>query len=288
MKVALLGTGLMGFPMSERILKNGHKLTVYNRTRRKAEPLAQSGARIAASPAQTIQEADFVILMLTDASAVRDVLFSDTSGLELANRTVVQMSTITPDESLDLKQKVESLGGEYLEAPVLGSTPQAKEGRLIVMVGSSAEQFQRCSDLLKCFTAEPLHIGDVGQAAALKLAFNQLIAAGLAAFSYSLGVVLRRGINADLFMKILKDSPLFALQFELKLPRILERDFTEPHFPTKHLKKDVQLALSEGRALGLETAGVEGVLRIIEKALEMGWEDTDYSSLYNAVNPEKK
>jgi 3-hydroxyisobutyrate dehydrogenase len=86
-------------------------------------------------------------------------------------------------------------------------------------------------------------------------------------------------------MKILKQSPLCAPQFEKKLSRMLQRDFSSPHFTTKNLLKDVNLILDEGRALGMNMAALDGIQRLVQKAIEQGWMETDYSSIYNAVNP---
>ena len=125
----------------------------------------------------------------------------------------------------------------------------------------------------------------VGAAAALKLALNQLIGSLTAAFSFSLATVLRRGIDVETFMGILRESALYAPTFDKKLPRMLERDFARPNFPARHLRKDLALAVEQGRELGLETAAVEAVQRIVERAMERGFADEDYSALYNAVNP---
>ncbi|NIR51287.1 NAD(P)-dependent oxidoreductase, partial [candidate division KSB1 bacterium] len=94
MRLALIGTGLMGYPMAERILENDYPLTVYNRSRHKAEPLAKVGAKIANSPAEAIGNAECVILMLSDAEAIRDVLFNSEPRPDINTRTVIQMSTI--------------------------------------------------------------------------------------------------------------------------------------------------------------------------------------------------
>ncbi len=285
MKVAFLGTGLMGRPMAERLLQAGYRLHVYNRTPEKALPLEEKGARLWPLPEQAVREAEMIVLMLSDFAAIEAVLLREELLKQLAGKTVIQMGTILPEESRRLQEIVLERGGNYLEAPVLGSIPQAKSGELIVMVGGDEALFQRWRKLLACFGSEVHLVGEVGKAATLKLALNQLIASLTAAFSLSLGMVLRSGVEVELFMSILRNSALYAPTFDKKLPRMLKRDFDRPNFPTKHLFKDVKLVEETARRLGLETAGVEGVRHIIEKALQMGWSETDYSSLYNAVNP---
>jgi 3-hydroxyisobutyrate dehydrogenase len=286
MNISLLGTGLMGRPMAERILQASHKLTVFNRTLEKAQPLRLLGARIANSAKEAIQSSECVILMLAHAQSIQDVLLSDRSRTELSGRTVIQMGTISPSESMDLSVQVIESGGDYLEAPVLGSIPEAQSGRLIVMAGCSAAQYKRWSAVLKIFSPEPLWVGQVGQASALKLALNQLIASLTASFSLSLAFVQRKGIEVDLFMKILRESALYAPTFDKKLQRMLERNYSNPNFPTRHLAKDIDLFLSEAKALNLQPAALEGVGRLVKMTLDDGLSDMDYSALFNTVNPQ--
>ena len=285
MNIALLGTGLMGRPMAERILQASHKLVVFNRTLEKAQPLKPLGARIASRARDAILSSECIILMLADAEAIHHVLLSNTSRTELSGRTVIQMGTISPSESMDLNEQVLESGGEYLEAPVLGSIPEAQAGRLIVMVGSSASQYERWSGVFKIFSSKPLRVGQVGQASALKLALNQLIASLTAAFSLSLGFVQRKGVSVDLFMEILRESALYAPTFDKKLQRMLERDYSNPNFPTRHLAKDIDLFLGEAKGMNLQPAALEGVARAVKMTCDDGLSDMDYSALFNTINP---
>jgi len=285
MDVSLIGTGLMGHPMAVRLLAAGHRLSVYNRTREKALSLRDQGAEVAASPAAAIVASPVTVLMLKHAPAIRNLLYRGGALPELSGRTILQMSTIGPRESIALMEEVRDAGGEYCEAPVLGSRPQAREGRLLIMVGATAEEFERWSGLLRCFGPEPRRVGEVGQAAALKLAFNQLIAGLASAFALSLGMVRRQGIDVELFMEILRESALHARMFDAKLPRMLARDFSDPNFPARLLAKDLDLVCAEAQALGLGAEPLEGVRAVLERTLAMGLGDGDYCGLYAAVDP---
>lgn len=287
MQVALIGTGLMGLPMGQRILEAGIALTVYNRTPEKAEPLQAAGAALATSVSEALESAEAVVLMLTNTEAVQATILSAEACSHLAGRTVIQMGTIAPQESQQLQQAIRNQGGEYLEAPVLGSIPEAKAGTLIVMVGGTPDQFQQWLPLLRCFGPEPRWIGPVGQAAALKLAMNQLIAALTAAFGLSLGLIQRQGVDVEAFMATLRSSALYAPTFDKKLSRMLERNYANPNFPTKHLLKDVNLFLATAQATGLDASALTGVQQLLDKAIAQGLGETDYSALYNAVHPEE-
>ncbi|MBD1943683.1 NAD(P)-dependent oxidoreductase [Coleofasciculus sp. FACHB-712] len=286
MKVGFLGTGLMGQPMAKRLLDAKIPVVAYNRTQSKLAPLQDAGAKIADSPQEAIRESECVILMLTNATAIDEVLLSEASRPELKGRTVIQMGTISPTESKAIASQIVAAGAEYIEAPVLGSISEAEAGKLIVMVGASDEQFQQWSDFLKHFSSEPLHIGSVGAAAAVKLALNQLIASLTSAFALSLGFVQRQGADVELFMQILRQSALFAPTFDKKLQRMLDRNYENPNFPTKHLLKDTNLFLNEAKLNGLNVSSLEGIRQILEMAQDMGLADEDYSALFSAINPE--
>lgn len=283
MKVAFLGTGLMGLPMAQKLLEARVQLIAYNRTPEKLEPLKQMGAEVAEKPYQAINAADCVILMLTNAAAIYSVLLSDRSSQAVAGKSVIQMGTITPTESREIRDAVVAAGGEYLEAPVLGSIPEAEAGNLIVMVGAHQEQYQRYLELLKHFSLEPILVGSVGTAAALKLALNQLIASLTAGFALSLSFVQRYGIDEDLFMYILRQSALYAPTSDKKLPRMLDSNYANPNFPTKHLMKDTDFFIEEAKAAGLNVNSIEGVRKILEMAMKMSFAHEDYSSIFSVI-----
>ena len=285
MDVALIGAGLMGRPMAERLKAAGHQMHVYNRTREKVMDLENAGLHVADHPDTAIRAASCVILMLADATVIGELLLTRPTRNHLAGRAVIQMGTIGPRETKWLQQEILLEGAEYLEAPVLGSIAEARTGKLIVMVGASHEQFVRWADLLRCFGPEPRLIGPVGQAAALKLALNQLIAAEITAFGLSMGFVEREGIPVETFMDILRESALYAPMFDNKLPRLLKRDYANPNFPTKHMLKDAELFLKEAGADGLDTSSLSGVRTVLINAIERGLGQDDYSAVYNAINP---
>lgn len=287
MQTGFLGTGLMGLPMAKRLLAAGHPLTVYNRTRAKAEPLATDGATVADSPAAVLEAAECVVVMVSDGAVVQELLLSAQTQPKLAGRTIIQMSTIAPQESQKLAQEVAAAGGEYLEAPVLGSVPQAMDGQLILMVGSTPEQFAQWEDMLKHFGPEPLLVGPVGKAAALKLAMNQLIGSLTVAFGMSLGLVQQHGIDVELFMQILRQSALYAPTFDKKLPRMLDGNYADPNFPAKHLLKDARLFLAEAEGQHLNTTSIQALCRILESTLDAGLAEQDYAALYAALLPQQ-
>ena len=285
MEIGFLGTGLMRQPMVMRLLEKNHSVTVFNRTKSKLQPLAEAGAKVVDSAAEVIKQAECTILMLSDAAAIAQTLLSDRTKSCFNDRTMIQMGTIAPTESQSIRDAVAAAGGEYLEVPVLGSIPQVKTGELLVMVGSTKAQFDRYSELLKCYSPEPIYVGEVGTAAAMKLALNQLITGLTSTFALSLGFVRQQGVDVEQFMEVVRQSALYAPTFDKKLSRMCDRNFANPNFPTKHLLKDTNLFLTQAAELGLNTSSLAGIKQIIERAIALGLAEQDYSSIYSAVNP---
>jgi 3-hydroxyisobutyrate dehydrogenase len=286
MRITVLGIGLLGRAVAERLHHSGRSVTVFNRTRSKAEPLRTLGMNVAASCREAVETADVVILLLADAPAIRSVLFG-TDATNLNGRTVIQMGTIAPAESRSIGEAIAQAGGDYCEAPVLGSVTEARSGALFLFFGGTNQQFERLGELFRLLAKSPIYIGTVGQAAALKLALNQLIAAEIAAFSLSLGLVRREHIDVMTFMNILRESALYAPAYDKKLPRLLERDYGNPNFSTGHLLKDVRLILNEARTCGLSTSGLDGVVPLLSRAISDGLGELDYSAVYEAIDPRR-
>ena len=218
LKIALLGTGVLGRAIAERLQSVGHRIVVYNRTATKALPLQAHGVAVVGAADVAVTQAEHVLLLLTDAAAIRSVLFCAACTAALAGKTVVQMGTIGSNDSLEIRREVERWGGTYCEAPVLGSVSEAKAGTLFVMVGGTDAQFAALAPLFRCLGREPRLVGPVGTAAALKLALNQLIAAETSAFALSLGLVRRSGLSADTFMAILRESAVYAPTYDKNCP----------------------------------------------------------------------
>ncbi len=285
MKVAFLGTGLMGLPMAQRLLAANMELIAYNRTPEKLEPLRAAGAEIVKKPREAIRAADCIVLMLSNAAAIYHVLLTDTSWHTLSGRSIIQMGTITPVESQEIRDAVVAAGGEYIEAPVLGSIPEAKTGKLIVMVGGAEEQYQRHFPLLQHFgdNPNPVHIGPVGTASTLTLALNQLIASLTTSFALSLAFIQLQGIDVDLFMQILRESKLYAPTFDQNLRRMLDGNYNNANLPTKQLIKEIDLFISEAKSLGLNLSSIEGVRQILHATMKMSYPEDDYSSVFPAI-----
>ena len=268
--VSLLGTGLLGTPVARRLLATGLSLTAWNRTPGRTAGAAEAGAVIAPSAAAALAASPVSLLFLADAAAIGETLFAPESAAALAGRTLVQMGTISPDESRELGARVAAGGGSWLEAPVLGSGPQALAGTLFVLAGGRQQLFSRWRPLLLRLGTDPLYVGETGKAAALKLALNNLIGSLTASFAASLAIVRSEGIDPELFMKVLRPSALYAPTFDKKLGKMLSRDFSDPSFPVRHMLKDMLLVVGEAERHGVDAGVARAVSAALERAIGAG------------------
>ncbi|MCH9699074.1 MAG: NAD(P)-dependent oxidoreductase [Gammaproteobacteria bacterium] len=276
-QIAWLGSGLMGSPMIYRLLHQNYHVKVWNRTRAKAEALQHNNLFIADNPDQAIETSKVIITMLSDAEAIRSTL----DGIHLKHKTLIQMATIGPNESQQIAEDISTRGGYYLEAPVLGSIPEAQTGNLIIMAGGSESLFNQLKPLLSCFGPEPRLIGEIGHASALKLALNQLIGSLTVAFSTSLAFTQNHHVDTETFMEILRKSALYAPTFDKKLSKMLDNNYQNPNFPTEHLIKDLKLFNRESGEMNTDLINV--LLNLYQHARQEHQRE-DYSCVYDAVH----
>ena len=275
--VAVLGTGLLGTAIATRLLEQGLKVHVWNRDPSRIVSLVEKGATAIDDLGQAAKNNRILITVLRDGAATASVV----GTLEdLQSSTVVPMGTMGVEESRKLATQVANQGGRYLEAPVLGSKPQALNGSLLVMAGGEEQVFEEQRPLLSHLCQEPQLVGPVGSGAATKLALNQLIASLTHSFSLSLQLIQRAGVPVETFMNILRTSALYAPTFDKKLQRMLDHNYADPNFSTALLRKDLRLFLEEATTAGLQEQGLTGLLSLLEQAKGTELDDQDYCALH--------
>lgn len=284
MKVTVLGLGLMGKAMALRLIDQGHQVTGWNRHPERAVAAKKSGVAVTAELDRAVAQSNVLLITLSDAAAIEATLSSLTGGAPLREKQVIQMGTIAPEESRQIAQRVTAAGGRYLEAPVLGSIPEATAGTLIIMAGGDPLTYQRCLPLLLDLGSAPERVGEVGQGAALKLAMNQLIASLTIGFSMSLGLVRAEGLDVERFMSLLRSSALYAPTFDKKLGKMLSHDYANPNFPLKHLLKDVALFHRVADENGIDSRTLKAFESLLSSSGDE-YDNEDYSALYELVNP---
>ncbi|SCF36491.1 3-hydroxyisobutyrate dehydrogenase [Micromonospora purpureochromogenes] len=242
---ALLGTGTMGTALGRRLLATGHRLTVWNRTAERTGPLVDAGARAAANPAEAVRDADVVITMLTDATAVREVLFG-VDGAAAALRTgahLVEMSTIGPPAVRELAERLPR-GVRLVDAPVTGSAGAAQAGRLVVLAGGEEVAVDQVAPVLASL-GTLRRCGGPGAGAAMKLVLNTALLTAVAAVADALAVADAVGVDRRTAWEALAAGPLGGA--------VARASATDAAFAVALAAKDARLALD---ALGGRPAPV--------------------------------
>ena len=275
--VAVLGTGLLGTAIATRLLEQGLHVHVWNRDPSRIVSLVEKGATAIDDLGQAAQHDRVLLTVLRDGAATASVIGAVGA---LPGSTVIPMGTMGVEDSRKLATQVANQGGQYLEAPVLGSKPQALNGTLLVMAGGVAQVFKEQQPLLAHLCQDPLLVGPVGSGAATKLALNQLIASLTHSFSLSLQLIQRAGVPVETFMAILRPSALYAPTFDKKLQRMLDHTYADPNFSTALLRKDLRLFLEEATPAGLQDQGLSGLLSLLEQAKDTDLDEQDYCALH--------
>ena len=283
-RIALLGTGLLGTAIGRRLLEQGHSLKVWNRTPEKCQALLEAGGQAISSLSDGASDCDTVISVLRDGPASAAVL--QQLG-ELEGSCVMGMGTMAIAESQALEQQIKAQNGTYLEAPVLGSRPEALKGSLLVMAGGSAELFERQRPILETLSAEPRLMGPVGSGMASKLALNQLIASLTHGFSLALRLVQAQGVAIADFMEVLRPSAVYAPTYDKKLERMLDQYYGNPNFSTALLRKDLGLFLQASQQAGLNASGLQGILELLQQAQGDAIDGLDYCALHELTQAQR-
>ena len=270
--IAFCGLGRMGVPMALRLLDAGHELRAWNRTPGKAGPLVDAGATEAASPAEAAAGADVVVTMLADPAAVEDVVLGASLG---AGTTLIEMSTIGPDAVRALAARLPE-GVDMLDAPVLGSIPQATEGTLKIFVGGDEAVFERCRPVLEAM-GTPRHLGPLGAGAAMKLVANSTLGALMTGLAEALALADGLGLEEADVLDILSESPI-GVTAKGKRP-LIESGVYKPNFTLALAAKDLRLVIDAAEAAGVELRVAAAARSWLERADEHGLGDLDYSAV---------
>jgi 3-hydroxyisobutyrate dehydrogenase len=284
-RVAFCGLGIMGGPMAANLVRAGFGLSVYTRTREKAERFAaEHGASAAATPREAAEGASTVITMVPDAPEVEEVLLGEDGAVHglAEGGLAIDMSTIAPSAARALGERLEADGAAFLEAPVSGSRPKAVDGTLTIMVGGEDADFERARALFDAMGELIVHVGPRGHAQLAKLLTNTMGAIHAAALAESVLAVEAAGVDPDAFLKVAAGSAGNSTVLGLKGRPMFERDFT-PLFKLEHMLKDVRHCLDEARALGVELRLGSTVEPLYAKAAEDGHGAEDFAAVIRAI-----
>ncbi len=276
-KIAFLGIGLMGKPMTENLLKAGFPMILWNRTRSKAEFFADR-ATIAPSPKEAVAGADIIITMLENGPIVDDVLVGQGALASISSGAlIIDMSSIPPATARQHAEAALSHGVGYLDAPVSGGTVGAEQACLSIMAGGREADYQRAQEVFSVL-GRSTHIGPCGAGQLAKLANQAIVGITIGAVSEALLLAAKGGANPVAVREALMGGFASSRILELHGQRMLQRNF-EPGATARVQHKDLQMILDEAANSALQLPLVEQVFTEYDKMLKEGLENVDHSGL---------
>jgi len=279
-KVAILGLGIMGSGMANRLLSANFPLTVYNRNREKCIPFASAGAFVAVSAREATSRSEIILSMVGDDAASRDVWLGESGALAGAspNAVLIESSTLSGGWIQELAAKAASRGCRFLDAPVTGTKPHAASGELLFLVGGSAEALDAARPVFSVLGRDTVHLGPVGSGAMMKLVNNFLCGVQAASLGEAVSMIDAGGLDRAKALSILTGGAPGSGIVKRVAERVAANDFT-PNFALHWMAKDLTYALREASDKGLSLQTAAAALAIFQSAIAEGYGDEDFSAV---------
>ncbi len=283
--VGFIGLGIMGSRQAANLAKAGYELTVFNRTRERAEQwAAEHGGQVVGSPREVAERADVVITMVVDGPQVEAMLLGEDGALSGAreNTLFVDMSTIAPATARELAGTVSARGHAFVDAPVTGSSPKAEAGTLTIMCGGADADVERARPLFEVMGEKIVHAGEAGQGQAVKVLSQGVTAVNCATLAQAIAVGRREGLDLDALLDVMTGGSADSTMRQLKGRPMVEHDYS-PLFRLEHMLKDVLLCLEESRAAGASFPFVALAGELYAAGVGRGLGQEDFSAVLEVV-----
>jgi 3-hydroxyisobutyrate dehydrogenase-like beta-hydroxyacid dehydrogenase len=285
--IAYLGLGTMGSGMAANLLKAGYQLTVWNRNPEKCEPFARKGARVADTRADAVRDVDLVMYSLSDDQAIEDVVFGSKgilSGIK-EGQIAIDMSTVLPAMSLREQKAYAEHGVDFLDAPVFGSKKESADAKLWIMAAGNKAIFEKVKPVLKHVGQTVHYFGKNGNAAAMKLVGNLIVALEMEALAEGLMLAQKAGLDLNTVMEVIKVADFRSPLLVSNGQNILKRNFS-PSFALRLMLKDADLIEMFSKSLESPARALRVVRKNLESAVALGFGEENASALIRALEKE--
>ena len=274
--IGLIGLGIIGQRVADRLRERGFHVFVWNRTPRPVP-------NFVGSPSEVAELCDFIQIFVSDDEALLQT--AQRISRELSpNHVVMAHCTVSPDTMRAAAEIVEKRGARFLDAPFTGSKMAAENGQLVYYVGGDQTALQQVRPILEASSKEIVEIGKVGDATIVKVATNMVTAASVQAAAEALALISKSGLPVEKFADAMRNNGSNSSTLDMKLPMMMEGNF-EPHFSVKHMLKDVVIATRLARSFGLEFGATDASRHGLTEEMRQGRGDDDYSSLFRQYFP---
>jgi 3-hydroxyisobutyrate dehydrogenase-like beta-hydroxyacid dehydrogenase len=282
--LGFVGLGVMGGELVNRLISKGHTVTGYNRTKSKAEWLIKAGMKWADSPRAVAASADIVFSMVANSAALEAIVEGPEgilAGLR-SGKIYVDISTVSPDYSRVVAEKVRAKGADMLDSPVSGSVITLQEGKLSVMVGGRKETFEKVKPILLDIGPKVTHVGGNGQALVLKIASNLSLAVQMLSFSEGVLLAEKSGISREIAVDVLTNSAIASPMVKYRGPFVIKLP-DEAWFNVNMMQKDMLLALELGRKLDVPMPSTAVANEVLTAARGVGLEKEDFAVVFDVL-----
>ncbi len=278
-KLGWIGIGRMGYAMAERLAKAGSDISVWNRTRSKAEPLAKSGAKVV-NALTDLATCDIVFTMVSTGKDVKEVLFGESGVMSKgkAPRIVVDSTSISLEESAEIREKLAKAGVKFLAAPVSGNAKVIKAGKLTVVASGPQDAFDAASPYLAAIGQGISYVGDGELSRIAKICHNVMLGVVIQNLCEITILAEKAGMKRHAFLDFLNKSVMGSMFTRYKTPALSNLDF-HVTFTPELLRKDIDLGLSAGKALGVPMPLTSITRDMIQTLIGHGYTDQDFSTL---------
>jgi 3-hydroxyisobutyrate dehydrogenase len=285
MQIGVAGLGAMGAAVAARLLELGHQVTVWNRTPDKTKPLAEAGAKVAATPAEVARASEAVITMLTDGAAI-DAVYNGPNGLlsgDVTGKLFIEMSTVPPKVELALAPQVRAKGAAMVECPVGGSTAPARQGKLLGLMGAEPTDAARAKSILDQLCRRLEHCGPVGAGASMKLAINLPLMVAWQAYGEAFAIARDVGFEPkrllDLFVDTSGANNALKMRADMIVTMLEGRDPGPTTFSIANGVKDLRTMVATGESKGADMLATKAALAGFEDATKNGFGGDDGSRM---------
>ena len=284
MKIGIIGIGMLGEAVALNLLNLGFDVSVYNRTKEKAVEVEKNGATVMNSPKAVADNSELIIIIVKDASAVKEVSFGKNGIIESENKKLIvaDMSTIEPSESREIADKFEQKQIQKLEIPVMGGPNVAISGKLVMMASGPKNSFEQCKTIFEKIANKVFFLGTQGTANSIKLAMNLQITMLALSLSEGITLVEKSEVDPKIFLEVLNSTYFKTGMSENKAFKMIDGDY-DATFTLSNLKKDISTMISTSKKLGIELPMIMKAEKIYENAIKEGLGNNDYTGIIEYI-----
>lgn len=289
MNIGFIGLGIMGKPMAKNLLKHGYELVISSSNPQTNKEMAEQGAKVVGSIGEVAEKSDVIILMLPNSPEVEQTILGEDGIVKHGQRgtTIIDMSSIAPNVSKAMHEKLKEVGMEYLDAPVSGGEPKAIDGTISVMIGGDEAVFATCEPIIQSMAGSVTRVGEVGAGNATKLVNQIIVALNIAAVSEGFVLAEKMGVDTELVYNAIRGGLAGSTVLDAKAPMILDGNFN-PGFKINLHLKDLNNVKDTLDDVELDLPLTQSITDVLESLVEQGDGENDHGAIIKHYEREAK